>query len=135
MTRDEKMMMAAYGLTYSSKHRNPMAAIITRGNRIFSTGVNRYGTHPKQKNPHSNRLCNSIHCELAAIIAFGRLLEKDFPEDATIHICRRRSDESAGLAFPCRCCVDILKVLDIRRVVYSKSAFVGEVGWFDSFLL
>lgn len=134
MTRDERMMVAAYLQTFDSRHQNPMAAVIAQGNRIFSTGVNRYGTHPKQKNPHHNRTCNSIHCELAAIIAFGRLLEKDFPEDATIYVCRRRGDGSAGLARPCRCCIEILKAF-VKRVVYSRSAWVGEAGWFDSFLL
>jgi deoxycytidylate deaminase len=115
MSRDERMIGLAIKISGLSTHRCQMAAVIARGNRVVSIGVNKNKSHPKQINPHTGNQGASIHAELDAIL--GK--PEEVLKGADIYIGRRLKDGSWGLARPCNQCWAILASVGIRNVVYS----------------
>ena len=98
-----------------------MAAVLVKGNRVLSFGINRYKTHPLQV---SNRFTNSIHAEVDCLTK----APYDSIKGSTIYVCRRKALGELGNARPCKGCEAHLRKLGVSKVVYS-----GEGGEVESY--
>lgn len=121
MTRDERLIKLALKIAEKSQHKFRIGAVIAVGNRIMSVGINKWRTHPRQINCHTNNMANSIHAELDAIIS-GHCME-----GATIYVARILKNGAAGLAKPCLICQGIIDSAKIKRVVYTTSYGIEEL--------
>lgn len=118
-----RIMKVAYKATFKSAHDQPMAAVLVKGNRILSVGINQTEkTHPEQKERvgRTGRIVSSkkIHAELDALIG------ADYANirGSTIYVVRRKKNMDFGLARPCASCEALLKSYGIKKVVYSINA-------------
>ena len=92
MCRQNKFLSAAIrkidssNSDYSVQHRH--AAVIVKGGRVLSSGVNRIKTHPNAvvKDEDGELICKSIHAEMDAI---SRVKNKDQLKGATIYVARK----------------------------------------------
>ena len=113
MPRDIKFLMLALRYSYQSPHERQFAAIIVRGNRIFSIGYNQYRSHPKQETLYHKK--HQLHAEVAAIIG----LRLDLIQGATMYVVRHLANGNMAIAKPCLCCEQIIRSVGISKVAYS----------------
>ena len=113
--RDQKFINLAQKLCKLSEHSYKMAAIVTKGSRILSFGINKYRTHPKQINPFTKERGVSVHAELAAIIG----VSEENLRGSSVYIARRLVNGEAALAKPCTCCIAILREAGVKKVIYT----------------
>lgn len=118
MERDERFINYALFIAKLSKHRrHKVGAIITKGSRILSVGINKVKTHPLQHNTHTKKHGKSIHAELSAILG----LSTNQRRGSTIYVARLLADESYGLAKPCSYCMALIEEVEIKKVVWTIS--------------
>lgn len=124
MARDTKFIKITIEIAKLSTHRFPTGAVITRGSKIISFGINKYKSHPLQRNHHTGEIGTSIHAELDAILKVPR----DKRIGASIYVVRLLRDNSTGNAKPCKCCRKLLITENIYVVVYSigNNKFIRE---------
>ena len=116
--KDDRFFYLARLVAKHSLHeRYRIGAIVVKQSRIVSTGVNKLKTHPRQINPHTHLYGSSIHAELDASIGISRHLLRG----ATIYVVRILQNGENAMSRPCGSCMDILRELGIRRVVYSTT--------------
>jgi len=118
MSRTIKLVQLALKVAELSDHRFSMGAVIARGSRVISFGVNKYKTHPLQINHHTGRLGGSIHAELDAILKAPYRYRKD----SQMCIGRVLKDGSPGNARPCKNCCKLLSDSGIYIIAYSTSS-------------
>lgn len=101
--------------TSKSDHKqHKLGAVIVKGNRILSTGHN-------QMRPYGKRKTTTLHAEEAAIKKLldrrdlGSLIGSD------LYVTRRTRGGAIGNACPCSRCMDLIKSVGIRNIVYSIS--------------
>lgn len=102
-----------------------MAALIRKGRRIVSAGLNSKKTHPLQAKYGNNRFSIHLHAEIAAIL---RASEDDL-EGSTLYVARSLKDGSRALAKPCEGCQRAIKDFKIKRVVYTTEK--GYSVWYS----
>lgn len=112
MCRTNRLFNIALERTADSDHAIPMSAILVKGSRILSYGVNGYKTHPRQISRYDE--WRSIHAELDAILG----VSKRKLEGATLYVARKRKDGSPGISKPCSSCIKLIRSSGIKRVVY-----------------
>lgn len=110
---------AAQKASKNAKYHHRLGAVIVKKNRVISIGYNKpHKTHPK-----SNTKFKTIHAEFDAILG----CEKDDLRGATIYVLR---DANAGinLARPCACCMELIKMVGIKKVIYTTLEGVEEIN-------
>jgi len=115
MSREARLIQLTAKIAELSAHRFQIGAIVARGSRIISMGVNKYKTHPLQKNHHTNDSGGSIHAELDALLKVHPAKRKG----SQIYVVRLLADGSFGNAEPCKFCKDLLITAGIYCVVHS----------------
>lgn len=102
-----------------SNYHHRLGAVIVKKNKVISVGYNK----PHKTHPRSNTKYKTIHAELDAILG----CEKEDLKGATIYVLR---DASAGvnLAKPCPCCMELIQMVGIKKVVYSTAKGVEEIN-------
>ena len=116
MCRDTRLMNIAIHATRLSKHRFQVAALIAKGSRILSIGINKNKSHPKSINSFTGQ-CGTIHAELDTILG----VERSNLEGATIYVARHLRSGGTGLAKPCKSCMHIIEAVGITRIVYTTN--------------
>lgn len=109
-----------------------MGAVIVYRNHVIGKGHNSHKTDPIQKkyNRYRNFAVNnectvhSIHCEMAAIksISYPVMMSTDWTKVTvyTYRICPGHST-LIGRSRPCEACMQALKELGVRRLVYTTN--------------
>lgn len=125
----ERIMKVAYRATFRSEHYQAMAAVLVKGNRILSIGVNNPNkTHPEQKDRIANkgRLVSNktIHAELDALIRANH----ENIRGSTLYVIRRKKNMDLGLARPCAACAALVKSYGIKKIVYSTDTSILSVA-------
>ena len=115
MSRQQGLINTALKIAQLSEHKFKIGAILTRGRRIISCGVNKYKSHPKQINPHTKALGTSIHAELDCII------KAPYPmiSGSSIYVARLLRDGTPGYCRPCESCISLLKEYGIKKITYT----------------
>jgi tRNA(Arg) A34 adenosine deaminase TadA len=100
-----------------------MAAVIFKGGKILSMGVNSRRISGLQERYKLNKNLVGIHAEIDAILAVRKKIDLN---GAKIAVIRRSRVDSAtapnlGLAKPCEMCQAVLYSYGIRRAAFSVS--------------
>lgn len=96
--------------------RAKVGAVIVKGGRVLSTGINslRY-------TKDNGRSWPSLHAEEQAIL---KLLKQPnggkHLVGSTIYVSRVKKDGSVGLAKPCQKCQELIDAVGIRKIVYTE---------------
>lgn len=107
--RDKELYNLAYKIAGTSLCHYRMGAIITKGARVLSVGVNVLKTHPIIAEKYQEH-CISIHAELQCLLR----AQTDIT-NATMYVAR-----NGGLVSkPCSACWEYMKTSGIKFVVYS----------------
>ena len=122
MCRQNKFLNAAIrkidssNSDYSVQHRH--AAVIVKGGRVLSSGVNRIKTHPNAvvKDEDGELICKSIHAEMDAI---SRVKNKDQLKGATIYVARKGRSDKVGMSLPCTMCQRALRKHGLSKAVFT----------------
>lgn len=94
-----------------------LGAVLTKRNRVISTGSNNMRkSHPKMK-AHFDKLgwWVGIHAEVDACLG----VPKSDLEGATIYVGRIRKDGTVALAKPCKFCQRFLSGVGVTEVHYT----------------
>lgn len=115
MSRKENIINLATKVAQLSGHKFQIGAVLVRGKRVLSFGVNKYKSHPRQINPHTKTLGTSIHAELDCVI------HAPYPmiSGSSIYVARLLRDGTHGYCRPCISCISLLKEYGIRKIIYT----------------
>lgn len=97
------------GLSRRSKRHG---AVIAKGSRVLSIGINSKKTHPRSKKPG-----HTIHAELSALVAAGSSVK-----GATLYSARVMRNGKLANSKPCDFCSTLLHEAGIRKIVYFNGA-------------
>lgn len=106
----------ATDLARTSACRMRHGAIVTKGGRILSSGVNTHRNNPALfDNPNEHSAHFTYHAEIRAI----KPLSEDALRGATIYVARVFRSGMPGLSRPCTPCYMELIAKGIKKVVYT----------------
>ena len=112
--KDHRYLKLAMNLAMSSDCNFKHGAVIVKGGRVISTGINRFKNHPKAVSPeHIKQYC-SVHAEVDAI----RKLKS--ARGATIYVARIGKRGNRALSRPCPNCYAAIKSAGIAKIVYTN---------------
>ena len=89
-------------------------AVVVKGGRIVSTGINRFKNHPMTVSPEHIKEHCSVHAEVDAI----RKLKN--ARGATIYIARIGKRGNQALSRPCDNCYTAIQRAGINKIVYTN---------------
>ena len=92
------------------QHR--VGAVIVKGNRILSTGFNKYGYDSVTRRP-------TMHAEAAAILKLLKRRKLSDLAGSEIYITRYTRGGRVGLARPCPDCSELIHSCGIHKVHYT----------------
>lgn len=115
------LRVAAKQAASSNHHKFKLGAVLVRGGRVLSSGVN-----IAKKGPDTPPCRESIHAEVMAIKGAKKT------EGATIYVARLSNAGRLALAKPCEYCIEHMNANGIYRVVFSISDSVAESFYLDS---
>ena len=115
LARQDNFINIAIKVSQLSNHKFKIGAVISKGRRIISFGINKYKSHPKQINPHTKQQGTSIHAELDALI------RAPYPliNNSSIYIARLLRNGETGYCRPCSSCIILLKQYGIKKMIYT----------------
>lgn len=102
--------------------RAKIAAVITDGSEIISTGINQKKTHPYQAKFAKNPEAIYLHAEIDAIVS---ALRKTDIKGCTMIVSRMKYVSSEDMSYtlgnskPCLGCAAALQHVGISRLIYS----------------
>ncbi|MBI2463242.1 MAG: hypothetical protein HYV65_03365 [Candidatus Spechtbacteria bacterium] len=107
----------------SFPRRIRVGAVITKGNSVLSIACNRMGTSTISV-PGRRKSVWYRHAEVHAI----KQADLSVMKGATVWVWREFKNGTPALAKPCEDCMELLKIVGIKRVVYtiSKTPFFAE---------
>jgi dCMP deaminase len=110
--RMESFLRVAKEAARNSTYHHKLGAVIVKKGRVISVGYNKpHKTHPK-----SNTRFKTIHAEFDAILG----CDKDDLKGATLYVVRS-AKKGPNMAKPCACCMELIEMVGIKKVVYSTS--------------
>ena len=124
MIQDSKMQLAKR-LSFKSKHRVRIGAVISNKRHIVGVGFNKMDkTHPliTSRNPKKK-----IHAEVDAIIG----VDRRHLDGATIFVYRELRNGKIGFCKPCVDCQAILAEVGVRRAIYTDPTQKDSIGEID----
>ena len=109
---------------FSNHPKYKIGCVIVRGHRIISSGCNsNTKTMPiqaKVDSEHFNCECTGkVHAETEALLYFIR--HHIDLNGATLYTYRERKDGDYGLAKPCPRCMQLIKLVGIKKLVYTTN--------------
>lgn len=110
------MLNRAIKEAHKSNYRYPLGAIIFKGKRILSVGHNQIG---RGTNKCSTLWSGSLHAEQAAILPL--LKDPSKLKGASLLVTRLKSKGLLGLAKPCEMCMDLIRIMGIKEVLYTTN--------------
>lgn len=110
--RDRSILKRAIDISRTSTCKQKHGAVIYKGGRVLSVGVNRF------RNEHASMEISksdyTTHAEQAALDVLGGRAD-----GCTIYIARTNRQGNPVNSAPCARCTYILEVAGIKRVVYT----------------
>ena len=114
--KDERFLTIAINLARSSNAgRYRHGAVVVKGGRILSTGINKVRNHPDVLSSKEEVKSEShIHAEIDAIRKVSNL------DGAKIYVARlNKNGTSVGLSRPCDSCYDKIVEVGITKIIYT----------------
>lgn len=105
-------MSVAIYMAEQSTCRMRHGAVVVKGGRVLSTGVNKLKNHPLNVSEEHIKKC-SVHAEVDAVKKASN------PRGATVYVARinKRGDEM--LSRPCNKCYEYLIQSGIKKIIYT----------------
>lgn len=122
-SRDRAFLEVARHLASRSTEPNKHGAVLMRGGRVLSTGINSKRNDPLVvASEHIKSGC-SEHAEAAA---FRRAAGKseDHLKGATLYVARVNNHGQDRDSRPCPACMELIRLYKVKKVVYTTSAGV-----------
>jgi len=114
LSRHSRHLARALTIAGTSTERQRHGALITKGNRVLTVGVNASRNHPLVcSNP---ALEAGIHAEEAAMRALPSGIDTS---RLTLYVARMGRNGRPALSKPCDRCMSQIKALGIREVIYT----------------
>ncbi len=111
MEKNNRFMEIAKETSKKSSYYHQLGAVVVKKNKPLSVGYNKpHKTHPEAKTPFK-----TVHAEFDAI----KKLSEDELRGATIYVLRNAKSGSR-MAKPCRFCMELIRLVGIKKVVYSS---------------
>jgi dCMP deaminase len=96
----------------SNHTRHQLGAVIVRGSKVVSVGINNIKTHPKSPHPYK-----SLHCEMSAI-----LLAKQDLTGCEIYVYREVKTGAPAMSRPCVYCMPFIQDTGITQIHYTVNS-------------
>jgi deoxycytidylate deaminase len=116
--KQKRMLNLAAKIAETSELGQQHGAVIVKGGRVISVGVNKWRnksfveiTH-SQPSPHS--LVLSYHAEIDAINRAGINLN-----GSTMYIARINTEKEHRFSRPCNNCMDAIHAAGIKKIIYT----------------
>ena len=121
--KQKSFFQLARNVSFHSKHRVRVGAVIVKNGKPISVGFNKLKTHTmyKKVNHPKSAYIRSLHAEMAALISARTDLR-----GAVIYVYRERKDGSVGTAKPCPVCQMLLKEAGVREAWFTMDG--GNIG-------
>ena len=117
--KDLRYFEVAKTLSYTSKVRYKIGAVVVVKHTIISVGVNSDKTHPTQKYYNQYRFntflydtLHSLHAEIQALIKVPKDIDLS---DATVYTYRENRAGSLAKSRPCKSCLQMIKDYGIAK--------------------
>mgnify|MGYP002641162986 CR=1 FL=1 len=115
----KKFLTIAKKEALKSKHQFLVGAILVDGSSIVSKGFNKpHKTHRLVywNHHHDRPEFARMHAEIDALIN----VSKTISEKCTLYVVRvRKCDNKLAIAKPCKMCMEVIKAMKIKKVIYS----------------
>lgn len=99
----------------SEFERARIGAVVVKGGRVLSTGINKLRYTRKNDRPFP-----SIHAEEEAILKILKLPDGlKLLSGATIYVSRILKNGSTACAKPCKKCTQLINAVGIKRIVHT----------------
>ena len=108
-------------LRMSTHPRYKIGAVLVKGGRVISLGVNKIGSHKRFITPHRNNY--SHHAEVDAILN----ISKESSRGATLVVAGQTASGSLINVKPCYTCSKLLNLAMVKRIVYLDKDQVKEI--------
>jgi len=111
--RDNRNLSLAMNAAASSTCRMKHGAVIIRGGRVLSIGINKFRNNPAVMPTEIAKQVCSVHAEIDAI------KKLDNARYATIYVARVNNLGKPMLSKPCHACYDAITDAGINKIVYT----------------
>lgn len=114
---NNRIKSTAIKLARTSQHHEKVGAVIVKGRRVLSLGLNGIKTHAAIKTKiDPNSLVDKLHAELATI-----LKAKTDVTGTKMYIARicPGKKHGTGMSRPCKLCMSFLKKSGIKEIYYT----------------
>jgi deoxycytidylate deaminase len=114
---------------FSNFNQHQLGCVLTYGKSILGVGYNLNLTHPTQMKYNQMRQLNGhdiqhkIHAEVKAIMS-AQHYDVDWRK-VTVYIYREHQNGVPALACPCLACMQLIKDMGIRRIIYTNENLMG----------
>lgn len=108
-------------LKHSTHNNYLFAAVLVKGGRVISTGVNKMAAPKRFTRPHRKNM--ALHCEISAILG----LDKSKTKNTTLVINGTTAAGNLACTKPCQTCLTALETAGVRRIVYMDKGTVREI--------
>lgn len=112
--RDRSLLRLAMRVAESSECTTKHGAVLVKGGRVLSLGVNRWRNHPSVCTKDTVRENCSVHAEVDAL---SRVTDS---RGAVLYIARVGRKGLPLLSKPCPRCYDRLEKAGVKRIVYTR---------------
>lgn len=116
------MMKHAIKAAGSSKHKHKLGAVIVKHGSVLATGYNKVG----HRDAFPVYAWPSIHAEKAAILKLLKKKRMEQLADSKIYVIRVMKGGKLGTSKPCEKCMDLIRAVGIKSVVFFDGNKITE---------
>lgn len=111
--RERRYLQLAMNAAMSSSCRMKHGAVIVRGGRVISIGINKFRNNPAIMPTEIAKSICSVHAEIDAMKKASNL------KGSAIYIARVNKAGTPMLSKPCHACYDAITDAGINKIVYT----------------
>ena len=111
--KDRRYLNLALNVAMSSSERMKHGAVIVKGGRVLSVGINKFRNHPAIIESDMIKTSCSVHAEIDALRKI-----KD-ARGATIYVARVNKGGLERLSRPCDHCYNAIDRAGISKIIYT----------------
>ena len=111
--KHRRYLKLAKNVAMSSNERMKHGAVIVKGGRVLSVGINKFRNHPLIIPSHQVKTSCSVHAEIDALRKIKNA------NGATIYVARINKEGVSRLSRPCKYCYDAIRSAGITKIIYT----------------
>lgn len=111
--RERSYLNLAIKVAASSSMRQRHGAVIVKGGRVLSVGINKFRNDPMSTVTERIKTDCSIHAEIDA-------MSRCDPRGASVYIARLNNSNNVRYSRPCESCYDALRAAKVKKIVWTE---------------